>query len=247
MSDPAAISAFSALLSRHEPSHIADRLAEVVRIALHLDVAYVSLRDQGGVHEAIHVAPAFTGARPTWQHLLIQWARRSPDPSDSPPSEENGLRFILRPIGPDAEWGFIGAACGRPEFPTMLNTMLLEFIAQFTGSVVREQHETEIRPPVKTYAAALGLLNSLMTQAKRQRGPDTIIPLHRLHARLSMTPEELKLSLKTLRLSQLQLARCISVSRAAVKKWCQGRARIPGPAVLIIKLMLESRTPNLNA
>lgn len=247
VSDPAAISAFSTLLSRHEPRYIADRLAEVVRIALQLDIAYVSLRDLAGVHEATHVAPAFHGAQPTWQHFLTQWARRSQDPADRATSDQNGLRFIVRPIGHEAEWGFIGAACGRPEFPTMLNTMLLEFIAQFTAAVVGQHDEAERRPPVKTHEATHGFLHSLMTQATGQRAPNTGVPSHRLHTRLSMTPEELKRSLKTLRLSQLQLARCISVSLSTMKKWCQGRAKIPGPAVLIIKLMLESHHPNRNA
>ncbi len=176
VSDPMAISAFSALLAKHEPSHIADRLAEVVRIAFHLDVAYVCLRGQSGVHEATHAAPSFDGERPTWQHLLIKWARRSQDQAYGAPYDENGLRFIIRPIGADAEWGFIGAACRRSEFPTMFNTMLLEFIAQFTGAVVREQHGTERPVPVKNHEAALAFLNSLITrsQAKVQMEPDAI-------------------------------------------------------------------------
>lgn len=239
VSDPVAISAFSSLLARHQPSRIADRLAEVVRIAFHLDVAYVCLRDQTGVHEATHAAPAFDGNQSTWQHLLIQWARRPQNHPAGAPCYENGLRFIVRPIGAQAEWGFIGAACRRSDFPTPLNTMLLEFIAQFTGAVVREQHGTEMPAPVKMQEPALGCLTSLIMQAKRRRESDAVEPSHRLHTRLSMTPEQLKRSLKTLRLTQGQLARCISVSSATVKKWCQGRAKIPGPAVLIIKLMLE--------
>ncbi len=133
VSDPVAISSFSSLLARHEPSRIADRLAEVVRIAFHLDVAYVCLRDKIGVHEATHVAPAFEGGRPTWQHLLIKWANHSQEHPHNASDNENGLRFLVRPIGGNAELGFIGAACRRSDFPPRSIRRFLEFIPQFTG------------------------------------------------------------------------------------------------------------------
>jgi hypothetical protein len=107
--------------------------------------------------------------------------------------------------------------------------MFFEIYRSFTGAVVREQHETESRPPAKRHEAALGLLNSVMTQAKAQRGPDTTIPLHRWHPRLRMTPEELKVSLKTLRLSQVQFARCISVSPSRRQKMVSGTSENSRP------------------
>ncbi len=54
-----------------------------------------------------------------------------------------------------------------------------------------------------------------------------------------MTSEELKAGLKRLGLSQQKLARSIAVSVGNIKKWSQGKARIPGPAVLLIRLMIE--------
>lgn len=237
VNDPASISAFSRVLASYEPRKIADRLAEVVYIAFHLDVAYVCLRDKTGVHEAIQAAATYNGTQIKWPHLLIQSARRSGESSHQDTWDENGLRFLVRPIGLDAELGFIGAASRRKEFPTPINVMLLEFIAQFTSAVVRE-HETK-RPAVHTPEPSIDLLASLLNQAKERSVSKGLIPSHRLYTRPSMTGEELKKGLKTLRLSQGQLARCISVSSATVKKWCQGRARIPGPAILLIQLMLR--------
>lgn len=54
-----------------------------------------------------------------------------------------------------------------------------------------------------------------------------------------MSAVELKACLQRLDWSQQQFARYSCVSLSAVKKWAQGRTKIPGPVAVLLHLLLE--------
>lgn len=56
-----------------------------------------------------------------------------------------------------------------------------------------------------------------------------------------MSAIEMKACLKSLRWSQPQFARYICVSVSTVKKWAQGRTKIPGPVVILLHLLLKEK------
>jgi hypothetical protein len=138
--------------------------------------------------------------------------------------------------------GLICAASHRPEFPTTLDVMTFQIVANYAWALIRAQNRRGPNLPSDVNGVCRETAQAWLpwrSISEHPIGPDAVIPARNSGFRSSMTPEELKVNLKRLGLSQRIFARCISVSVGTVKKWAQGRAKIPGPAILLIQLMLS--------
>lgn len=56
-----------------------------------------------------------------------------------------------------------------------------------------------------------------------------------------MTPRQLRIALKTLRLSQSEGARRLGVKQSTMYRWLAGARKIPGPVEAAIKCWLEAQ------
>jgi DNA-binding transcriptional regulator YiaG len=72
----------------------------------------------------------------------------------------------------------------------------------------------------------------------------SVVPPKRYRkGRGGMSAAELKTSLQQLNWSQQKFAHYSCVSLSAVKKWAQGRTRIPGPVAVLLHVLLEKHCP----
>jgi DNA-binding transcriptional regulator YiaG len=56
-----------------------------------------------------------------------------------------------------------------------------------------------------------------------------------------MTPRQLNKALTQLGMTQMGFARAIAVNDTTVRDWVGGRARIPGPVIALINLMIDTK------
>lgn len=70
----------------------------------------------------------------------------------------------------------------------------------------------------------------------------TIRPLRGVTLRLrAWTPQDLRWALRTLQLTQVGLAKMLSVDPRSVRRWVLGKGRIPGPVVVLIEMWLRMK------
>src|SRR5262245_37719052 len=127
LGDLAALSQISAAWVGREPPAIVAGLADVLVEGLHLDFAYVRLRDPGGGPaveatrgEAWPGFPEWLNQRLSGEGLLL--------PSEILPvvgSGDRSLRGAVVPVGVNGERGLVAAACDRAEFPDETDQLLL--------------------------------------------------------------------------------------------------------------------------
>lgn len=54
-------------------------------------------------------------------------------------------------------------------------------------------------------------------------------------------PNDLRYAIRALQVSQVGLARMLSVDPRTVRSWVAGKHRIPGPVVVLVEMWLEAR------
>ncbi len=244
LGDLVALSALPRLLAEDEPGALAEHLAAILLKTLRLDLAYACVRDHsGGVHEATVTDSLIEDVLsedqgPGSLHTLNRWEHWRNSTDGVVQLNGTTLHVSMRSIGLHAEWGLLGVASQRPEFPTQLEATKFQVIANYTWALIRGQHRWRSHP-IGEPNGIPGERPSAPLSRRHPNGPDAVSDARHGGVRPSMTSEELKAGLKQLGLSQQKLARSIAVSVGTVKKWSQGKARIPGPAVLLIRLMIE--------
>ncbi len=145
--DLVALSAIPAAWVGREPAAVAAGLADTLTGLLRLDFVYVRLRVPGFAG-AVDVTrgegwPAFPG----WLESHLAERGRLSGREIIPDFDGNlaQRRGIVIPIGVDAEGGLVAAACGRPDFPSASDQLLLNLAtnhaaAAFQSVRLNEHH-----------------------------------------------------------------------------------------------------------
>ena len=137
--DLVALSAVPAVWVGRQPPAIAAGLADVLVNALYLDFAFVRLCDPNG-DASVEIARGTA-----WQSFL-DWLQRHLAVEGSLSRREivrdidNGARRcrgIVIPIGVNAEGGLVAAACGRTDFPSEIDQLLLSVAANHAATAFR--------------------------------------------------------------------------------------------------------------
>jgi len=134
--DLVALSTIPAAFVGREPSAIAAGLADVLVGSLHLDFALVRLCDPNG-DATVEATRGNAGKGfPEWleHHLAAvgQLSRKEIIPDVGVGVEP--CRGIVIPIGVNAEGGHVAAACGRTDFPTEIDQLLLSVVANHAAT-----------------------------------------------------------------------------------------------------------------
>ncbi len=225
VADLVALTALPVLWAHQDADSVAEDLTEVLARTLRLDMAYISIirASLGSTAEAAWINRGLGSAAAAQYlgHTLVNYLRD--DLTDMPgallgSAWTGRLRLMSRPLGVAGEFGMAVAGSQRSDFPTDLERLQFRVIVNqaviaFRSTAPRERSAVKANTP------------ALMPIAFES----------------CMSPVELKTCLKQLGLSQQKFSRQVYVSGAAVKNWAQGRSKIPGPVVLLIRLMLESQ------
>jgi PAS domain S-box-containing protein len=137
--DLVALSAVPAAWVGREPPAIAAGLADVLVNSLHLDFAFVRLRDPNGGAAVESARGSAWHAFPEWlqQYLAVngRLSRREivRDISDG---AQRGCGIVI-PVGLDAEGGVVAAACDRADFPSEIDQLLLSVAANHAATAFR--------------------------------------------------------------------------------------------------------------
>jgi signal transduction histidine kinase len=145
--DLVALSAIPAAWVGREPAAVAGGLADTLTGLLRLDFVYVRLCVPGFVGAVDVTRGEAWKTFPEWlQSHLAEYGRLSgreiiPDIDGSAAQ----YRGIVIPIGVDAEGGIVAAACGRPDFPSASDQLLLNLAtnhaaAAFQSVRLNEHH-----------------------------------------------------------------------------------------------------------
>src|SRR6267142_1189888 len=134
--DLVAVSTIPVAWLGREPSDIAAGVADVLSGSLCLDFAFVRLCDPaGGVAVELTRGNAWK-AFPEWlqRHLATvgKLSRKEIIPEVGDGAER--CRGLVVPIGVNAEGGLVAAACGRPDFPSEVDQMLLSMAANHAAT-----------------------------------------------------------------------------------------------------------------
>src|SRR5690349_12976183 len=151
--DLIALSTLPAVWGNADPLGIGRGLAEVLLRLLTADFIYVRMdgRDGGLPCEAArtrHRAEPEGRAREIGR-ALAPWL--SPGGAEAPPSipspvGEGAVRLLVVPIGYGRDYGLLAAGCGRPDFPTDTERLLLGVaVNQTAGLLRRKDAEEELR------------------------------------------------------------------------------------------------------
>jgi signal transduction histidine kinase len=140
--DLVALSAIPAAWIESEPHEVAAGLADSLVGLLQLDFAFVRLSDPGGAG-AVEVTrgSAWTGF-PEW--LETRLATSAPFPrKEKVPDASDGYAQrsgIAVPIGVNGQVGMVAAACGRRDFPTAVEELLLSLAANHAAAAFQNAH-----------------------------------------------------------------------------------------------------------
>jgi PAS domain S-box-containing protein len=137
--DLVALSAVPAAWVGREPADIAAGLADVLVNSLHLDFAFVRLRDPNG-GTAVEIARGGAWqAFPEWLqcHLAIGGRLSHREIVHNIGSGAQQWRGIVIPIGVNAEGGLVAAACNYTDFPTEIDQLLLSVAANHGATAFR--------------------------------------------------------------------------------------------------------------
>ncbi len=134
-----ALSAVPAVWVGREPPAIAADLADVLVNSLHLDFAFVRLCDPNG-GAAVEIARGSAShAFPEWllQYLAAGGRLSRRQIACEIGGGTQGDRGIVIPVGVDAEGGLVAAACGRADFPTEIDQLLLSVAVNHAATAFR--------------------------------------------------------------------------------------------------------------
>ncbi len=150
--DLVAVSTLPAVWENADPSSIGRSLAEVLLRILSADFVYVRLRGWGSGPplEAVRTrqrAESEGRAREVGR-AIEPWLRLDADapPTIPSPVGEGVVRLAVLPIGHGQDNGLLAAGCGRPDFPSDAERLLLGVaVNQAAGLLQRKQAEEELR------------------------------------------------------------------------------------------------------
>ncbi|MDQ6733046.1 MAG: helix-turn-helix domain-containing protein [Nitrospirota bacterium] len=262
LGDVLALSALPTLLLGNEPSTIARTLANVLFDMLHVELVYVCLTDEtnGSPAEEVRVEDQAYSAGQALDLGRMILSQRTPYSvtSERNRNDAHNIRQAVAPIGLEGKWGMVLGASQQSGFPTEFDSLRLRLAANQAISAIqagRAWSSTSathgIGPAVPAGQGASELAQPehsgdhwhadfLQMTARGIQIHGTVMPARGVTSRYRMTATELKACLKQLDWTQKKLANAFHVSQSTVKKWAQGRAKIPGPAIVLIKLMLEN-------
>jgi signal transduction histidine kinase/PAS domain-containing protein len=133
--DLVALFAIPAAWIGREPAAVAAGLADALIELLHLDFAFVRLRDPSGAG-AVDVTRGHASTTfPDWleRHLAMS-GRLSGKEIIRAAGGGAPSRGVVIPIGVDAEGGVVAAACDRTDFPTDVDRLLLSLAANHAAT-----------------------------------------------------------------------------------------------------------------
>ena len=112
-----------------DPPRIAAGLADLLVGALSLDFAFVRLRDPNDGASVDATRGNGWKAVPEWLERELPALRSQKHIVSDLGDDMKGCRGLIIPIGVDADGGIVAASCGRPDFPTDIDQMLLSVAA----------------------------------------------------------------------------------------------------------------------
>src|ERR1700731_2656055 len=143
--DLVALSTVPAAWVGREPEVIAAGLADVLVNLLHLDFAFVRLRDPSG-GAAVEIARGSAGETfPEWLEARLavnDRLSRSEIVRDVGGGAQR-CRGIIIPVGLAAEGGLVAAACNDADFPTEIDQLLLSVAANHAAMAFRTARAEE--------------------------------------------------------------------------------------------------------
>ena len=137
--DLVALSTVPAAWVGREPTAIAAGLADVLVNSLHLDFAFVRLRDPDG-GAVVEIARGSAGqALPEWlqSHLAVNGRLLHSEIVRDIGSGAQRCCGIVIPVGVAAEGGLVAAACSHTDFPTEIDQLLLSVAANHAATAFR--------------------------------------------------------------------------------------------------------------
>jgi len=137
--DLVALSAVPAVWVGRQPPAIAAGLADVLVNALYLDFAFVRLCDPNGGASAEIARGTAWQSFPDWlqRHLAVEGSLSRREIVRDIDNGAGRCRGFVIPIGVNAEGGLVAAACGRTDFPSEIDQLLLSVAANHAATAFR--------------------------------------------------------------------------------------------------------------
>jgi signal transduction histidine kinase len=148
--DLVALSAIPAAWVGREPATVAAGLADSLTGLLRLDFVYVRLRVPGFAGAVDVTRGEAWTTFPEWLESHLAAGGRLSGREIIPDVDGSAVscRGIVIPIGVDAEGGLVAAACGRPDFPSASDQLLLNLAANHAAaafqSVRLNEHHAQV-------------------------------------------------------------------------------------------------------
>ena len=139
--DLVALSTIPAAWVGREPPAIPAGLADVLVGSLHLDFAFVRLRDPSGSASVEAARGNAWKAFPEWlerRGTVGELLRKEIIPDVG--GDAGPCRGIVIPVGVDAEGGLVAAACDRTDFPTEIDELILSIAANHAATAFQSAH-----------------------------------------------------------------------------------------------------------
>jgi signal transduction histidine kinase/PAS domain-containing protein len=179
-----ALSTIPATWIGSEPPDVAAGLADALVGLLRLDFAFVRLSDPGGAGAVDVMRGSAWTTFPQWLEQRIATSGRLAGREIVPQvgGGEEPCRGVVIPVGVDAEGGVVAVACGRTDFPTEGDQLLLSLTANQAASAfqgarlvhARRKAEEELREArdqlevkVAERTAELGRSEAYLAEAQR--------------------------------------------------------------------------------
>jgi PAS domain S-box-containing protein len=153
--DLVALSAMPTAWIGREPAVVADGLADALIGLLHLDFAFVRLCDPGGAGAVDATQGDAWETFPSWleRHRATGVQLSGPEIIPDVGGGVERCRGVVIPVGVNAEGGLVAAACGRLDFPTEIDRLLLSLAANHAATAFqsarliheRRRAEAELR------------------------------------------------------------------------------------------------------
>jgi PAS domain S-box-containing protein len=139
--DLVALSAIPTAWVGREPAAVATGLADTLVDLLQLDFVFVRLRVPGAVGEVDATRGKAWNTFPEWLESRLVGNGRLPGMEIIPDvgGDEPG-RGIVIPVGVNAEDGVVAAACGRTDFPTEVDQLLLRLAANHSATAFQSAY-----------------------------------------------------------------------------------------------------------
>lgn len=245
-----------------ESSTVADTLARALLTFVDVDFVYICLMSVAIGPPIEAVASNEEPSCSAGQAMDLAKKLLSEQPSlvdgKSEISHADNIRHAVVPLGHEGLEGRILAASHRTDFPSAWDMLKLRIFANHAQYAIQASQRRSFgfaKAEALSKAAEPGVLEPVQSNGNHEEHwhvdilqmtshgiqvQGTVIPAKSITSRYRMGPDELKACLKQLGWTQEKLANTFHVSRSTVKKWAQGRTKIPGPAIVLLKLMLQN-------